>query len=118
MKEISVGFTIGTPGSLDPGMHFGLEVKWLKILRIQPETCFKYINVFVSHSDLCVLCFGTPLYTTTEIQFISLAVTVRGSYFRIVEIHMAVGFKWSCYEADLTISFYVRYAVACFLTVC
>ena len=30
VKEISVGFTIVTPGSLDPGMHFGLEVKWLK----------------------------------------------------------------------------------------
>ena len=29
MTEISVGFTIVTPGSLDPGMHFGLEVKWL-----------------------------------------------------------------------------------------
>ena len=28
MTEISVGFTIVTPGSLDPGMHFGLEVKW------------------------------------------------------------------------------------------
>ena len=26
--EISVGFTIVTPGSLDPGMHFSLEVKW------------------------------------------------------------------------------------------
>ena len=30
MTEISVGFTIATPGSLDPGMHFDLEVKWLK----------------------------------------------------------------------------------------
>ena len=30
MKEIPVGFTIVTPGSLDPGMHFGLEVKWLR----------------------------------------------------------------------------------------
>ena len=29
MTEISVGFAIVTPGSLDPGMHFGLEVKWL-----------------------------------------------------------------------------------------
>ena len=30
MTEISVGFTIVIPGSLDPGMHFGLEVKRLK----------------------------------------------------------------------------------------
>ena len=29
MTEISVGFTIVIPGSLDPDMHFGLEVKWL-----------------------------------------------------------------------------------------
>ena len=29
MTEIPVGFTIVTPGSLDPGMHSGLEVKWL-----------------------------------------------------------------------------------------
>ena len=29
MTEISVGFTIVVPGSLDPDMHFGLEVKWL-----------------------------------------------------------------------------------------
>ena len=29
MTEIPVGFTIVTPGSLDPGMHLGLEVKWL-----------------------------------------------------------------------------------------
>ena len=34
--EISVGFTIVTPGSMDPGMHFGLEVKWLKLLQIRP----------------------------------------------------------------------------------
>ena len=27
MTEILVGFTIVTPGSLDPGIHFGLEVK-------------------------------------------------------------------------------------------
>ena len=31
MTEISVGFTIVIPGSLDPDMHFGLEVKWLII---------------------------------------------------------------------------------------
>ena len=31
MTEIPVGFTIVTPGSLDPGMHSGLEVKWLRI---------------------------------------------------------------------------------------
>ena len=31
MTEISVGFTLVTPGSLDPDMHFGLEVKWLTI---------------------------------------------------------------------------------------
>ena len=30
MTEISVGFTIVIPGSLDPDMHFGLEVKWLR----------------------------------------------------------------------------------------
>ena len=29
MTEISVGFTIVIPGSLDPGMHSGLEVKKL-----------------------------------------------------------------------------------------
>ena len=29
MTEISVVFTIVIPGSLDPDMHFGLEVKWL-----------------------------------------------------------------------------------------
>ena len=29
MTEISVGFTTVTPGSPDPDMHFGLEVKWL-----------------------------------------------------------------------------------------
>ena len=29
MTEISVGFTIVIPGSVDPGMHFGLEVKRL-----------------------------------------------------------------------------------------
>ena len=29
MTEISVGFTIVTPGSMDPGMHFGLKVKGL-----------------------------------------------------------------------------------------
>ena len=27
--ENFVAFTLVTPGSLDPGMHFGLEVKWL-----------------------------------------------------------------------------------------
>ena len=32
MTEISVGFTIVIPGSVDPGMHFGLEVKRLKML--------------------------------------------------------------------------------------
>ena len=30
MTGISVGFTIVIPGSLDPDMHFGLEVKWLR----------------------------------------------------------------------------------------
>ena len=30
MTGISVGFTIVTPGSLDPDMHFDLEVKWLR----------------------------------------------------------------------------------------
>ena len=34
MTEIPVGFAIVTSGSLDPGMHFGLEVKWLKMYRI------------------------------------------------------------------------------------
>ena len=29
ITEISVRSTIVTPGSLDPGMHFGVEVKWL-----------------------------------------------------------------------------------------
>ena len=29
MTEISIEFTIVTPGSLDPDMHLGLEVKWL-----------------------------------------------------------------------------------------
>ena len=33
MTEIPVGFTIVTPGSMDPGMHFGLEVKGLIIFR-------------------------------------------------------------------------------------
>ena len=32
MTEISVGFTIVIPGSLDPDMHFGLEVNWLNNL--------------------------------------------------------------------------------------
>ena len=36
MTEISVGFTIVTPGSLNPGMHFGLEVKWL-IIKLHPD---------------------------------------------------------------------------------
>ena len=31
MTEISVGFTIVIPGSVDPGKHFGLEVKRLRI---------------------------------------------------------------------------------------
>ena len=31
MTRISVRFTIVTPGSLDPGMHFGLEVKCLRL---------------------------------------------------------------------------------------
>ena len=30
MTEISVGFTIVTPGSLDPGMHFDLKVNKFK----------------------------------------------------------------------------------------
>ena len=34
MTEIPVGITIVTPGSLDPGMHFGLEVEWLKKLTL------------------------------------------------------------------------------------
>ena len=34
----SLTFTIVTPGSLDHGMHFGLEVKWL--------SDFIFLNVF------------------------------------------------------------------------
>ena len=38
MTEISVGFTIVIPGSVDPGMHFGLEVKRLKIFNARMGT--------------------------------------------------------------------------------
>ena len=35
MTEISVGFTIVIPGTVDPHMHFGLEVKRLSIDQAQ-----------------------------------------------------------------------------------
>ena len=42
MKEISVEFTIVTPGSLDPGMHFGVEVKALN--NIIPKGTFSVVE--------------------------------------------------------------------------
>ena len=43
MTEISVGFTIVTTGSLDPCMHFGLEVKWL--IHIPLERIIFFIDI-------------------------------------------------------------------------
>ena len=43
MTEISVGFTIVKPGSLDPGMYFDLEVKWLTFPKI--GSMFFFFNV-------------------------------------------------------------------------
>ena len=48
MTEISVGFTIVTPGSLDPGMHSGLEVKWLKHKNI----CKSYFRQYIHDTGL------------------------------------------------------------------
>ena len=42
MTEIPVGFTIVIPGSMDPGMHFGLEVKRLK----NPLVSMVYAEIF------------------------------------------------------------------------
>ena len=62
MMEIPVEFTIVTLGSLDPGMHFGLEVKWLKV---------KYA---LNHTDIY-----WDLNFSNNINFQSLEVVCRGS---------------------------------------
>ena len=47
MTGISVGFTIVTPGSMDPAMYFGLEVKWLRVVAMARDiTCYMHGYVF------------------------------------------------------------------------
>ena len=50
MTEISVGLTIVIPGSLDPGMHFGLEVKrWSGVsiaIMVMNSIELKYISIY------------------------------------------------------------------------
>ena len=49
MTEISVGFTIVIPGSLDPGMHFGLEVKRLNT---SPSSLEAFPSPFITFQSL------------------------------------------------------------------
>ena len=50
MVEISVKFAIITPGSLDPGMHFSLEVKWLNETEVERYIIDKFSMSMISYS--------------------------------------------------------------------
>ena len=56
MTEISVEFSIVTPGSLDPDMHFGLEVKWLNMGLKMSVTSQEKTGLFLI-SEKKMLCF-------------------------------------------------------------
>ena len=75
MTEISVGFTIVIPGSVDPGMHFGLEVKRLICSINQPNHCYWEWNVCLNIKICKYLCSN---YTNMS-NFQPLDVVGRGS---------------------------------------
>ena len=65
MTEISVGFTIVTPGSLDPGMHFSLEVKGLmlqmtKNISIYEKWTFHIFNYLIKQPSMSWTAYCIP----------------------------------------------------------
>ena len=59
MTEISVRFIIVIPGSLDPGMHFSLEVKWLMLRTYNLLLNIDTVPYHVYHMHLRIPSFFT-----------------------------------------------------------